>query len=159
MSVQDKILSEDELVKMVGSLRKEGKVIVTTNGVFDILHIGHIRHFEDSAKLGGVLIVLINTDESVQENKGPLRPIIPESQRVEVAAALQCVTYVCTFSEKTPENILSLIKPDVHTKGGDYKASDMPETTIVEAGGGRVEVLGHIMSSTEIIARIVQRYG
>jgi D-glycero-beta-D-manno-heptose 1-phosphate adenylyltransferase len=118
--------------------QREGKVIVFTNGVFDILHAGHVDYLEKARELGDALVVAVNTDESVKRLKGPTRPIHSTEDRMKVLAALRCVTCVVSFSEDTPERIISEIKPDIHTKGGDYTVDGLPESKIIQSYGGKV---------------------
>src|ERR1051326_13571 len=128
----------DRLREMLEAARKEGKRVVTTNGVFDLLHIGHVRYLQQSRALGDVLVVGINTDRCTRNLKGPLRPFLPEIERAELLAALACVDYVTFFDEPTPEMLLDFLKPDIHAKGGDYHLELMPETETVRRHGGTV---------------------
>lgn len=128
--------------------------VVTTNGCFDLLHIGHLALLREAKALGDVLIVAVNDDDSVGRLKGPDRPIVPACERAELVAALDPVDYVVLFSEDTPDRTLQAIRPDVHVKGGDYRPEDLSEAAVVEAGGGRVVIVplvpGH---STSELAR------
>ena len=133
--------------------------MVWTNGCFDLLHAGHVRSLHAASQLGDVLVVGINSDESVHLLKGEGRPILPQGERVEAIAALECVDHVVVFSEPTPVEILARLQPDVHCKGADYAPPDgkpIPERAVVEAGGGRVAFLPMIpgISTTELIRRI-----
>ena len=127
-----------------------------TNGVFDLLHPGHVRYLQQARALGDVLIIGINTDRSVRANKGPDRPITPEAERAEVLAALECVDGVTIFDEETPFNIISEVQPDVLVKGADWAHDAIVGRDIVEARGGRVVRVaveqGH--STTSIVAKI-----
>jgi len=130
----------------LGELKRElrdrsGKTIVTTNGCFDVLHVGHVRLLRAAKAGGDVLVVAVNDDESVARLKGRGRPLVPLADRLEILAALEPVDYVVPFSEDTPEAILGAIRPDVHVKGGDYREEDLPEATVVRAHGGRVEIV------------------
>lgn len=136
-----KVLTRAELIKAVDQARLAGKVIVFTNGCFDILHVGHVRYLQKARSLGDLLVVGVNTDASVRKLKGPDRPINSESDRAEVLAALECVDYVSLFDEDTPIELIQAIKPDVDVKGGDYKLEDMPEAEVVREYGGRVEII------------------
>jgi rfaE bifunctional protein nucleotidyltransferase chain/domain len=118
--------------------RAAGRTIVFTNGVFDLLHPGHIRYLATARALGDVLIVGINSDRSVRSNKGPDRPITPEAERSEVLSALVCVDAVAVFDEDTPHDIIAAIQPDVLVKGSDWAADAIVGRDIVEARGGRV---------------------
>lgn len=154
---KQKIISKNEIKGIVESLKKQNKKIVTTNGVFDILHIGHIRYLQEAKKLGDTLIIAVNSDSSVKQIKGPKRPLNSENDRAEALASLECVDYVTIFGEETPVNILSKIKPDIHVKGGDYKISQIIEKDVVEKNNGRIilvpEVKGY--STTDLIKKIV----
>lgn len=143
-----KIKTEKELLPLIEELRKSGKKIVTTNGAFDLLHVGHVDILEKSAALGDVLVVFVNSDDSVKKNKGPERPIVPLYQRMRLLASLQAVTFVCSFDEQLPLECLKRVAPAVHTKGGDYVLEDLPEKGVVEAGGGEVVII-EIVSDIE----------
>jgi rfaE bifunctional protein nucleotidyltransferase chain/domain len=119
-----KMESQAELQHIVYDLRSEGKRIVFTNGCFDLLHYGHIRYLKEAKAFGDVLIVGVNSDASVRRIK-PNRPIVPEDQRAAVVAALEMVDYVTIFTEDTPYELISLLKPDVLVKGGDWKKEDI----------------------------------
>ncbi len=118
--------------------RAAGRRIVFTNGVFDLLHPGHVRYLQDARALGDLLVVGINADESVRRKKGPTRPINPQHERAEVLAALACVDAVVIFSEDTPAEIIRLVQPDVLVKGADWAADAIVGRDTVEARGGRV---------------------
>lgn len=126
-----KIKTIKKLKSTVDALKKQNKKIVTTSGVFDILHIGHIRYLRAAKKLGDVLIVAVNSDSSVRKIKGPKRPLNNENDRAEALASLECVDYVTIFSENTPIKILGIIKPRIHVKGGDYNIDEIVEKDIV----------------------------
>ena len=114
------------------------KTVVWTNGCFDLLHAGHVRSLQAAKALGNILIVGLNSDESVTAIKGAGRPLMCEGDRAEVIAALECVDYVTIFSENDPGVALSKLQPDIHCKGADYENRDIPERKIVEAYGGRI---------------------
>ncbi len=153
---KQKIKTINELKQIVKELKEKNKIIVTTNGVFDILHIGHIRYLEKAKKLGNILIVAINSDESVKKIKGPKRPINEQNIRAETLAALGCVDYTIIFNEKDPVKILEEIKPDIHVKGGDYNLSQIIEKGIVEKNNGKIVLLPEIkgFSTTDLINKI-----
>src|SRR3989344_3514302 len=136
--MRQKIKKINELKKIVAELRAKGKKIITTNGVFDILHIGHIRYLQEAKKLGDVLILAINSDSSTKKIKGPKRPLNNENDRAEALAALECVDYVTIFNEENQIKILQEIKPNIHVKGGDYDISQIIEKGVVEKNGGKV---------------------
>lgn len=154
-----KITLRREITSIVRNLKTGGAKIVFTNGCFDILHLGHVRYLREAKKLGDVLIVGLNSDDSVQVLKGKDRPYLSEMERAEILASLECVDYVTIFSEQTPDKLIKLIKPDFHVKGGDYKISKLPERKLVEALGGKVVVIPPIegRSTTNIIERILSK--
>ena len=136
---------------------RNGKKLVFTNGVFDVLHAGHVRYLENARTLGDLLIVGMNTDDSVRRlGKGPNRPINSLVDRMEVLSALRCVDGVVPFEEDTPEELISLLRPDVHVKGGDYSVESLPESKIVLGYGGQVVIVPLLKgrSSTRVIKRI-----
>jgi rfaE bifunctional protein nucleotidyltransferase chain/domain len=145
-------------------LRAQGKTAVFTNGVFDLLHVGHVRCLNSARELGHALFVGLNNDASARRLKGPNRPWLPEGERAEALCALRAVDYVILFGEATAEHVVAALQPDVYVKGGDYAAGTgeqskiLPEARVVESYGGRVVILpytpGH--STTELIARIRQ---
>ncbi len=119
-----------------------GKRVVFTNGVFDILHAGHVTYLAQAAALGDLLVVGVNADESVRRlNKGPNRPIHTLEDRLTVLEALRCVAFAIPFEEDTPEALIARLKPDLHVKGGDYRVEDLPEAKIVLGYGGEVKIL------------------
>lgn len=125
---------------------------VSTNGVFDLLHVGHVRVLQAARRMGDVLIVGINSDISVRRLKGVTRPYVPQDERAEVLAALACVTYVTIFTEDTPVEMLRALRPNIHTKGGDYNVETIPETPVMAEWGGRVAALPFVpgKSSTRL---------
>lgn len=159
-SFKKNVLSQEEMEKKIRKLQQEGKKVVFTNGVFDILHIGHLTYLEEAKSMGDILVVGVNSDSSVKVNKGDKRPINTEIFRAEMLAGLKSVDFTVIFSEKTPERLLDLLKPDIHVKGGDYKKEELPETEIVEKNGGEVEILSFVnnISTTEIINKIIESY-
>lgn len=158
MGFMEGILARADLSSFRSRIEGSGtKKIVTTNGCFDILHVGHVRILKQSKALGDILLVGINSDDSVKRlNKGPERPINKQDDRAELILSLECVDYVTIFDEDTPIEFLSLVKPDIHVKGSDYKPEDLEETPVVEANGGRVHILslvpGH--STTNLVEKI-----
>lgn len=161
---EKKVVSLDQFLDIRERLRAEGKIVASTNGCFDILHLGHVRCLQEAKKLGDVLVVGLNSDASVTCLKGPGRPLRPQEERAEILAALSCVDYVVIFNESTPEGLLAEIKPDIHCKGGDYKqrgGKPIPEAKVVTRYGGRVEILPHFCgySTTNVLATILERKG
>ncbi len=157
---KDNLLTAEEMRKEIVKLQKAGKRVVFTNGVFDILHIGHLTYLEEAGNLGDVLVVGVNSDASVKVNKGDKRPINSEKNRAYVLLGTKFVNYAVIFDEKTPEKLLDILRPDVHVKGGDYKKEDLPETKIVEGNGGEVKILSFVdnVSTTQIINKIIEAY-
>ena len=149
------LLSADGAVRFAEAVRSRGGTLVFTNGVFDLLHPGHVRYLQQARALGDALIVAVNSDRSVRANKGPNRPINPEKERAEVLLALACVDAAVIFDEETPRAIVSRVQPDVLVKGADWGEHDIVGRDIVEERGGRVVRIelaqGH--STTELIAR------
>ena len=131
-------MTRDQAVGLVQRLRSGAKTIVFTNGVFDLLHPGHVRYLQHARSLGDALIVGINSDRSVRLNKGPERPIMPEGERVEVLEALRCVDATVVFDEPTPHDLIAALQPDVLVKGADWAEDAIVGRDIVEARGGRV---------------------
>jgi len=127
-----------EAVAVVERLRATGKTVVFTNGVFDLLHVGHLRYLQQARALGDALIVGVNSDRSVRANKGAGRPITPEAERVEILGALACVDGVVVFDEDTPHEIIAALQPDILVKGADWAADAIVGRDVVEARGGRV---------------------
>lgn len=150
----------DELVAQRERWRSEGRVVVWSNGCFDLLHVGHVRCLEAARRLGDVLVVGINDDASVREIKGPGRPLVPAVERAAVVAALGCVTRALVIGGPTPADVLERLRPDVHCKGADYApphGAPIPEAEIVRAYGGRVEFLPLIpeRSSSKTLGRLL----
>jgi len=132
------MLDADALAAFVRDARAAGRRIVFTNGVFDILHPGHLRYLQAARRHGDLLIVGLNSDASVRRNKGPERPINPEAERAEVLEALECVDAVSIFDEDTPADIIRRVQPDILVKGADWPADQIVGRETVEARGGRV---------------------
>ncbi len=146
----------EQTINLVERSRQAGKKIVFTNGVFDLLHPGHLRYLEQARELGDVLIVGVNSDRSVRTNKGPGRPITPEAERVEILEALACVDAVVVFDEDTPHSIISAVQPDILVKGADWAEDAIVGRDVVEARGGKVVrvPIERGYSTTAIIDRI-----
>jgi rfaE bifunctional protein nucleotidyltransferase chain/domain len=150
------VVSREELIKTVAEARAAGLRIVLANGCFDVLHVGHIRYLAGARSEGDLLIVGVNSDEQVCEQKGEGRPILPAAQRAEIVAALESVNYVTVFDEPTVEELLLVLKPDVHAKGTDYTVDTVPEREVVKSYGGRVAIVGDPKghSTSEILSRM-----
>jgi len=155
-----KLKTINELQGIVEELKKENKKIITTNGVFDIIHIGHIRYLKETKKLGDILIVGINSDASVKRIKDSKRPLNNENDRAEVLAALECVDYVTIFNEDNPIIFLRAIKPNIHVKGGDYNMYQIVEKDVVEDNNGEIILIPEVggYSTTEFINKIIDLY-
>lgn len=155
-SFADKIVSAEKLEKELEVLRREGKVIVFTNGCFDILHAGHVRYLNDAGTLGDLLILALNSDSSVRSIKGDLRPIVPQDERACVAASLEAVDYVVIFDEETPLKLIERLKPDILVKGGDWSEENVAGGEFVKKRGGRVAIIPQTkgLSTTNIIEKI-----
>jgi rfaE bifunctional protein nucleotidyltransferase chain/domain len=153
----EKIQSRAELGGILKKAREQGRRIVLTNGCFDLMHIGHTRYLQAAKRLGDLLVVGVNTDISVRAlNKGPGRPVVPESQRAEVVAALACVDYVVLFDEPDPERLIAELQPDVLVKGGDWTLDRIVGRNFVESRGGIVKTIPLVpgISTTQLIETI-----
>ena len=156
---RQKVVGWPELLAARERLRRDGRVVVWTNGCFDLIHPGHVSSLQSARALGDTLVVGLNSDASVREGKGPTRPILTQDERAAVLAALECVDYVVVFDEPTPEAALARLRPDVHCKGADYApphGRPVPERAVVEAYGGRIEYLPLVpgVSTTDVLKRI-----
>ncbi|HEU5347970.1 MAG TPA: adenylyltransferase/cytidyltransferase family protein [Ktedonobacterales bacterium] len=182
-----RVVTREHLREQLAPQRARGARIVFTNGIFDLLHLGHLRYLQRARSLGDLLVVGVNSDESARQLKGPARPLVPATERAELLAALDCVDYVTIFGEPTAEATLALLRPEVYVKGADYAnsadrqqdtllttdalrqtlASDsglgqrLPEARIVADYGGSLALLAYLPghSTSELIDRIVARYG
>jgi D-glycero-beta-D-manno-heptose 1-phosphate adenylyltransferase len=152
-TTENKIVTRNELVRLVESWRKAGESVTLANGCFDLLHVGHVRYFRAAKALGGKLVVAINSDDSVRTLKGVGRPLMPEWERAELLSALECIDAVVVFAEPDVRAIVREIRPNVHAKGTDYTAASVPEGDVVREYGGRVEIVGDPKdhSTSEII--------
>jgi rfaE bifunctional protein nucleotidyltransferase chain/domain len=151
-----RVLTVDEAARFAARLQAEGRAVVFTNGVFDLLHPGHVRYLAEARRLGDALIVGLNSDRSVRAIKGPNRPVTPEAERAEIVAALASVAAAVIFDEETPHALVSRLQPDVLVKGADWAADRIVGRDVVEARGGRVVriPLAAGYSTTAILARI-----
>jgi rfaE bifunctional protein nucleotidyltransferase chain/domain len=150
------ILTRSQLVERVGRDRTQRLTIAFANGAFDLLHVGHVRYLEGAKREADRLIVAINSDASIRALKGPARPVLPESDRAELVAALRAVDYVVIFDERTVAPLLELLKPDVHCKGTDYTVDTVPERETVRGYGGRIAIVGDPKdhSTTDLLSRL-----
>ena len=156
LNVSDKVKSLDELRAITAAARINAKIIVFTNGCFDLLHRGHIYLLREAKALGDLLLVAINSDQSVKAVKGPTRPILSETDRLELIAAMEMVNYVLLFDEPDPYNIISILRPNILVKGGDWSTEEVIGGDLVQGNGGKVVVVPYLkgFSTTEIIAKI-----
>lgn len=152
----EKIGSLEEVAAAVRDHREAGRSVALANGVFDLLHVGHVRYLEGAKALADVLVVAVNRDASVRRLKGPERPVVPEDERAELVAALGCVDHVLLFEEDTVVPVIERLRPDLQVKGTDYTPETIPEREVVEAYGGRVAVAGDPKdhSTTETIRKL-----
>jgi D-beta-D-heptose 7-phosphate kinase/D-beta-D-heptose 1-phosphate adenosyltransferase len=158
--MKEKIKEREELQRIIKGLKMKGKRIVFTNGCFDLLHVGHVRYLEQAKSLGDVLVVGINGDRSVQDLKGPRRPILPVEERAEILSGLGCIDYITVFDEPTPFELISVLQPTVLVKGGDWTREKIVGGEVVEEAGGEVIIIPFVegSSTTNIIETILERY-
>ena len=156
----EKILTHEALMNEREHLRRAGKELVFTNGVFDILHVGHVRYLSQARELGDALVVAINSDASVRQLKGEARPLVSQNDRAEVLAALSSVDYVTVFDDISPRSLIAKLLPDVLVKGGDYTLDQIHGREEVEAAGGRVISLPFVAgsSTSQIIERMKRSF-
>jgi rfaE bifunctional protein nucleotidyltransferase chain/domain len=156
---QHKVLSREELHRRVQRWRRAGEPVILANGCFDLLHVGHVRYLRAAKALGGMLVVGLNSDDSVRRLKGAGRPLMPAADRAEILAALADVDAVVIFPEPDVRALVREIRPDIHAKGTDYTAESVPERDTVLECGGRVEIVGDAKdhSVTDFLARIASR--
>ena len=146
----------------LAELRRQSRVaqqtIVLANGAFDLFHVGHLRYLEGAAAEGNRLLVAVNSDASVRGLKGPGRPVVPQAERVELVAALRCVDFVHLFDEADVAAVIEALQPDVHAKGTDYTADNVPEAAVVRRLGGRVAIVGDAKqhSTTDLLQRLLR---
>ena len=155
--MSNKIVTKEQLVEQLKALRARGARIVFTNGCFDLMHVGHTRYLQAARALGDLLVVGVNSDDSVRSlEKAPDRPIVNEAQRAEVVAALGCVDFVVVFSEPDPKALITAVQPDVLVKGGDWSLDRIIGRDVVEARGGKVQTIPLVpgLSTTALIHRI-----
>jgi D-beta-D-heptose 7-phosphate kinase/D-beta-D-heptose 1-phosphate adenosyltransferase len=155
------ILTRPSLAKEAAALRAAGKRLVFTNGVFDLLHVGHLRYLAQARALGDALAIGLNSDASVKRLKGDKRPILPEAERAELLAGLACVDYVCIFEEDDPRELIKAVIPGVLVKGGDWPIDKILGRDTVEAAGGKVLSLPFVegRSTSSIVKDIAAKYG
>ncbi|MCA9789070.1 MAG: adenylyltransferase/cytidyltransferase family protein [Cyanobacteria bacterium HKST-UBA05] len=148
--------SVDELARLTQGTTDGQRVLVTTNGCFDLMHVGHLRYLKAARAFGDRLVVLLNSDASVRRLKGSSRPILPEDERAELLDGLACVDHVGIFDEDTPERWLEALKPNIHVKGGQYSADTLPEAALLKTLGTRMEFVEMVQgrSTSDLILKI-----
>ena len=158
--MNSKLVPRTKLSELGDRLRREGRRIAFANGCFDLLHVGHVRYLQGAREQGDVLVVGVNSDQSVHGLKGPGRPLLPAEARAELVAALASVDYVFVFNELNAEEVLRDLRPDVHCKGTDYSTDSVPERELVKSLGGSVRIVGDAKShaTRELLAEIVRRF-
>lgn len=158
--LRTKLTTAEVLVSILRAAQRAGQVVVFTNGCFDLLHPGHIQLLQVAKQMGALLVVGLNTDESVRRLKGHGRPILTEHERAHLLAALDCVDYVVLFGEDTPIPLLERLRPDVLVKGADYRLDQVVGRELVESYGGRVARVPVVqgLSTTEIVDRVLRNY-
>ncbi len=156
-----KLRTLDELAAECAEWREAGVVVVLANGAFDLLHVGHTRYLEAARAAGDRLVVAVNSDLSVRASKGPLRPLVPQAERVELLAHLWMVDRMVLFDDVTVTPVIARLRPEVHAKGTDYTADTVPERAVVAAYGGRTLICGDPKdhSTTDVVATILERFG
>jgi D-glycero-beta-D-manno-heptose 1-phosphate adenylyltransferase len=161
VTTRSKVVSRQELLRRSAAERNRSRRVVFANGAFDLLHAGHVRYLEAAKAEGDWLAVGVNSDESVRASKGPSRPIVPEAERAEIVAALECVDAVVLFEERSPAGLIAELAPDVHAKGTDYTAETVPEGDVVRAYGGRTAIVGDAKdhATTDLLDRILRSAG
>ncbi len=157
MSTASKILSILRLIEAIAPLRSAGRKVALANGLFDLLHVGHLRYLEGARAEADLLVVAINSDASARGLKGPSRPIVPEGERAELVAGFGCVDFVTFFGEPSVEAVMRALRPDVHCKGTDYTAETVPEREIARELGIRVAIVGDPKdhATRDIVSRIL----
>ena len=155
-----KIRSRQALAAILERERQKGRAVVFTNGCFDLLHVGHVKYLQQARRLGDLLVLGLNSDDSIRRLKGPRRPLIGEEERAHILAALNCIDYVAIFDEDTPYDLIAALRPDILVKGGDYTPEEVVGKDLVESWGGRVELIRFVdgKSTTGIVERILQSY-
>ncbi len=155
-----KLRSLERLSAECRQWRRDGSTVVLANGAFDLLHVGHVRYLEAARGHGDVLVVAVNSDASVRSYKGPLRPVMPEAERVEILSHLWMVDRICLFDEPTVAEVLETLRPGVHAKGTDYTVEEVPERAVVAAYGGRTVICGDPKdhATSDVITTIVERF-
>jgi D-glycero-beta-D-manno-heptose 1-phosphate adenylyltransferase len=160
-SRDSKIRTVGELKPLLEAARRRGLQVVFANGCFDLIHVGHLRYLQNAKALGDILVVALNSDDSVRQLKGAGRPLQAENARAEMLEALECVDYVVVFDDLTVDKLLLELRPDIHAKGTDYTPETVPERETVQAYGGRVAIAGDpkLHSTRDLIELILSKLG
>jgi rfaE bifunctional protein nucleotidyltransferase chain/domain len=156
MAPAGKVLPLDRLVERLVGERHRGRTVALANGLFDLLHVGHLRYLEAAAREAHILVVAVNSDRSARQLRGPSRPIVPDHERAELVAGFACVDFVTIFEAMTVEPLLRTLRPDVHCKGTDYTPGDLPETGVAQELGIRIAIVGDPKHhhTTELMLRV-----
>lgn len=156
----EKILDRIILKEKLDRLRQQGKKIAFTNGCFDILHVGHVRYLTEARKTADVLVLALNSDSSVRALKGEKRPLVPEQERAEVLAGLECIDFITIFAELTPLELICFLKPDILIKGGDWPEDQVVGRNEIREWGGHVTIIPEVAgkSTTNIVDRVISLY-
>jgi rfaE bifunctional protein nucleotidyltransferase chain/domain len=156
MTTPNKVHQLANLLEILARARSDGRTVALANGLFDLLHVGHLRYLQGAADEADLLVVAINSDDSARRLKGPSRPVIPAVERAELVAGFECVDFVTVFDDLTVEPVLHAVRPDVHCKGTDYTADSVPEAAVARRLGIRIAIVGDPKdhATRDIIARI-----
>ena len=159
MTTPHKILTFEALARQLDQERTAGRTIALANGLFDLLHVGHLRYLEAAGQEADLLVVALNSDRSARRLKGPNRPVVPELERAELVAGFGCVDWVTVFDDSSVERLLRELRPDVHCKGTDYKVDTVPEGHVARELGIRIAIVGDPKrhATRELIARLRKR--
>jgi len=157
----DRFVEPDKLAILLKTRQNNGQKVVFTNGVFDLLHAGHVSYLQAARKMGDLLVVALNTDDSVRRIKGPLKPLVPLAERAEMLLALECVDYVTSFTEDDPYDVIKTVRPDLLVKGADWAPDKVIGRDLVESWGGKVVSVDLVpgRSTTNLIDTVRVRYG
>ena len=158
--LSSKFFPLESLKPVILDERKNGKTIVLANGCFDLIHVGHIRYLQGAKKMGDVLVVALNSDDSLKRIKGRQEALVDQNGRITFISALECVDYVTLFDETRADGVILALKPDVHCKGSDYTLQTVPEREVVRGYGGKIAIVGgaKVQSTSLLIRRIRESF-